>query len=46
MAINKIYDIIETMLPRTADGDLKLVELFGEADKPRKGWTVFTEIDK
>lgn len=43
LAIQKIYDIMETMLPKSAEGDAKLVELFGEAEKPRSGWVVFTE---
>lgn len=46
IAITKIYDIVETMLPKTAEGELKLVEIFGEAVKPRNGWVVFTENDK
>lgn len=46
MAVSKIYDIIETMLPKTSEGDTKLVEIFGESEQPRNGWAVFTEKDK
>lgn len=43
LALTKVYDILETMLPESHNGNLSLVEIFGESSKPRNGWVSFTE---
>lgn len=41
----RLYDIIETLLPTSLNGSLKLVELFADeqAETPRKGWLQVVE---
>ena len=43
LALAKVYDIMETMMPETHKGDLSLVEIFGESTRPRNGWVSFSE---
>ncbi len=43
-AVDKIYNIIETMLPQAvSDTELRLVEIFGESKLARRGWVSLTE---
>lgn len=44
IAIKKIYNVIETMLPKAVESDsYRLMEIFGEERTARNGWMVITE---
>ena len=44
----RLYDVVETLLPTSSTGNLKLIELFADPNitEPRKGWLQVIEENK